>query len=437
MLDLKFIRDNPDLVKQACAAKNAKGVDIDGILRLDGEKRKLQTEGEALKAELNKGSQEVGRLKKEKKDAEAGVRMTANRELGDRIKGFEEKLRAVDADLQAALAWVPNIPAKDVPIATDPSGNRTVRTWGKRAAFDFTPKAHWDLATELSLIDFEAGTRVAGSNFIVWTGAGALLQRALINLMLDLHTRDHGYTEVSPPALANAASMFGTGQLPKMEDDMYKIDRDTLYPIPTAEVPVTNLHREQTLAAKDLPRKYVAYTPCFRREAGAYGKDTRGLLRVHQFDKVELVKLVHPSTTYDELELLVKNAETVLQWLGLEYRVVLMCSGDMSFAAAKAYDLEAYAPGVDRWLEVSSCSTFEDFQARRMNLRFRDADGKVKHVHTMNGSGTALPRVVACLLETYQRKDGSVEIPDCLRPYMGGLTELTPVKSQTTNPKSQ
>ncbi len=426
MLDLKFIRDNPDLVKQACAAKNEKRADIDRILRLDGEKRKLQTDGEALKAELNKGSQEVGRLKKEKKDAEAGARMTSNRELGDRIKGFEEKLRAVDAELQEALSWVPNVPAKDVPVAPDPSGNQTVRTWGRRAAFDFKPKAHWDLATELGLIDFEAGTRVAGSNFIVWTGAGALLQRALLNLMLDLHTRDHGYTEVSPPALANAASMFGTGQLPKMEDDMYKIERDGLYPIPTAEVPVTNLHREQTLAAKDLPKKYVAYTPCFRREAGAYGKDTRGLLRVHQFDKVELVKLVHPSTTYDELELLVKNAETVLQWLGLEYRVVLMCSGDMSFSAAKAYDLEAYAPGVERWLEVSSCSTFEDFQARRMNLRFRDADGKVKHVHTMNGSGTALPRVVACLLETYQRKDGSVEIPDCLRPYMGGLAELRP-----------
>ncbi len=426
MLDLKFIRDNPDLVKQACAAKNEKRADIDKILRLDGEKRKLQTDGEALKAELNKGSQEVGRLKKEKKDAEAGARMTSNRELGDRIKGFEEKLRAVDAELQEALSWVPNVPAKDVPVAPDPSGNQTVRTWGRRAAFDFKPKAHWDLATELGLIDFEAGTRVAGSNFIVWTGAGALLQRALINLMLDLHTREHGYTEVSPPALANAASMFGTGQLPKMEDDMYKIERDGLYPIPTAEVPVTNLHREQTLAAKDLPKKYVAYTPCFRREAGAYGKDTRGLLRVHQFDKVELVKLVHPSTTYDELELLVKNAETVLQWLGLEYRVVLMCSGDMSFSAAKAYDLEAYAPGVERWLEVSSCSTFEDFQARRMNLRFRDADGKVKHVHTMNGSGTALPRVVACLLETYQRKDGSVEIPDCLRPYMGGLAELRP-----------
>ena len=426
MLDLKFIRDNPDLVKQACSAKNEKRADIDKILRLDGEKRKLQTDGEALKAELNKGSQEVGRLKKEKKDAEAGARMTSNRELGDRIKGFEEKLRAVDAELQEALSWVPNVPAKDVPVAPDPSGNQTVRTWGRRAAFDFKPKAHWDLATELGLIDFEAGTRVAWSNFIDWTGAGALLQRALINLMLDLHTRDHGYTEVSPPALANAASMFGTGQLPKMEDDMYKIERDGLYPIPTAEVPVTNLHREQTLAAKDLPKKYVAYTPCFRREAGAYGKDTRGLLRVHQFDKVELVKLVHPSTTYDELELLVKNAETVLQWLGLEYRVVLMCSGDMSFSAAKAYDLEAYAPGVERWLEVSSCSTFEDFQARRMNLRFRDADGKVKHVHTMNGSGTALPRVVACLLETYQRKDGSVEIPDCLRPYMGGLAELRP-----------
>jgi seryl-tRNA synthetase len=319
---------------------------------------------------------------------------------------------------------VPNIPAPDVPVGRTGADNVEVRRWGKPPGFEFQPRAHWDIGSDLGILDFERAAKVAGSNFALFKGAGARLVRALYSFMLDLHTREHGYTEVFPPFLVNRGAMTGTGQLPKLEEDMYHLDADDLFLIPTAEVPVTNLYRDEILNHEDLPIRHTAYTACFRREAGSYGRETRGLLRVHQFDKVEMVKFVHPEKSYEELESLLACAEAVMQHLGLHYRVMKLCTGELSFSGTKCYDIEAYAPGVDRWLEVSSCSNFEDFQARRANIRFRDADGKVKFVHTLNGSGVALARLIACILETYQQEDGSVRLPACLAPYMGGLDTI-------------
>jgi len=313
-----------------------------------------------------------------------------------------------------------------VPRGRDENDNQLVRTWGERPTFDFEPKAHWDLGAALRLFDLERAAKVAGPHFALFTGAGARLVRGLIAFMLDLHTTEHGYTEVSPPFIVNRPAMTGTGQLPKLEDDMYRLGRDDLFLVPTAEVPLTNMHREEVLNGADLPIAYTAHTACFRREAGSYGRGTRGLLRVHQFDKVELLKFVHPDTSLGELERLTGHAEAVLQRLGLAYRVQVLCTGELSFAGAKCYDIEVWAPGVGRWLEVSSCSTFGAFQARRANIRFRDADGTLRFVHTLNGSGTALPRLIVALLETYQRADGSVALPDALHPYLGGLTMFTP-----------
>jgi seryl-tRNA synthetase len=313
-----------------------------------------------------------------------------------------------------------------VPVGDDASANRVDKTWGERRKFPFKAKPHWELGLKLGILDEERAAKLSGSNWLLLKGAGARLERALIGFFLDVHTKEHGYTEIWPPYLVNRASMLGTGQLPKLEEDMYRLKDDDLFLIPTAEVPVTNLHRDEMLAAKDLPIKYTAYTACFRREAGAYGKDTRGMVRIHQFDKVEMVRFVHPDQGWTHLEELTRNAETLLERLGLEYRRVALSTGDMSFASAKTFDLEVWSPGVERWLEVSSCSTFTDFQARRMNCRFRDADGKVKFVHTLNGSGLALPRVVIAILENYQREDGSVGLPEVLHAHMGGEKELRP-----------
>ncbi len=417
MLDLNFIRDNADVVRAAIKNKNERS-DLDALLAADEKRRKLIQEVDALRSQRKKGTEEIQALRKQKQDAAALVESV--RAVGEKIKQIEDDLRAVEAQVNDMVLRIPNVPAADVPVAADPAGNVQVKTWGQRKTFAFQPKAHWDIVKDLGIIDFECATKITGTAFALYVGDGARLERALYNFMLDLHTREHGYTEVFPPFLVNRASMTGTGQLPKLEEDMYKTSMDDLFLIPTAEVPLTNMLRDKVLSHKDLPVYYTAYTACFRREAGSYGKDTRGLVRVHQFDKVEMVKFVHPSASYQELETLLQNAETVLQRLGLEYRILKLCTGDLSFAAAKCYDIELWAPGVNRWLEVSSCSNFTDFQARRANIRFRDEDGKMKFVHTLNGSGVALARLVVAIIENYQREDGSVEMPAALRPYLGG-----------------
>ncbi|MFQ5957506.1 MAG: serine--tRNA ligase, partial [Candidatus Brocadiales bacterium] len=342
------------------------------------------------------------------------------------IKDYAEKLRALDMEMEEILIRIPNIPAEDVPPGEDESANVVVRSWGKMRKFNITPKPHWELGAALGILDIERGAKVSGTGFPLLKGLGARLERALLNFMLDLHTSKHGYKEVFPPFLVNRASMTGTGQLPKLEGDMYRTTEDDLFLIPTAEVPVTNIHRDEILTHKDIPLYYAAYTACFRREAGAHGKDTRGIIRVHQFDKVELVKFVRPETSWDELESLLRDAETVMQLLEIPHRVSKLCAGELSFAASKCYDIEAWAPGTKRWLEVSSCGNFTDFQARRANIRFRDEQGKVQFVHTLNGSGVALPRTMIALLENYQQADGSVVIPDALRNYMGGIDVIRP-----------
>jgi len=419
MLDINFIRNNPDKVKQAIANKHENAANVDQILEIDAQRRSLLHACEQLKSKRNEKSKEVSELKKKGQDASGIIEET--KKIGDDIKSFEEKLKELDTQITNLMLRIPNIPAADVPIGKDEKDNVVVKTWGQRKTFDFTPLPHWELGSLLNILDLERSSKISGSGFILLRGLGAKLERALFSFMLDLHTSEHGYTELFPPFLVNRASMTGTGQLPKLEEDMYRTAVDDLFLIPTAEVPVTNIHRDEILSYKDLPLYYTAYTPCFRREAGSYGKDTRGIIRVHQFNKVELVKITKPETSYNELESLLGNAEKILQLLGLEYRVSKLCTGDMSFAAAKCYDIEIWAPGLGKYLEVSSCSNFEDFQARRINIRFRDEDGKLRFVHTMNGSGLALPRTVIAFLETYQQKDGSVVIPNVLQSYMGGI----------------
>jgi len=418
MLDLSFIRENPDVVKRAVADKGEK-CDVDEILRLDERRRGFLSEVESLRAERNEVSKKIGRLKKRGEDA--GGMIAEMREVGRRIKEMDAELAEVEEKLDSALAWVPNIPADDVPVGPDESANREVRRWGEVPEFDFEPRDHVEIGEIIGAVDFARAAKMAGSGFALFTGVGARLRRALVSFMIDLHTREHGYREVAPPYLSNRECMAGTGQLPKLEADMYATREDDLFLIPTAEVPVTNFFRDEELSALDLPVYLTAYTACFRREAGSYGKEARGLVRVHQFDKVEMVKFVEPSTSWDELESLTENAEDVLRALRLPYRVVALSTGDLSFAAAKCYDLEVYAAGLDRWLEVSSCSNFLDFQARRANIRFRGEDGKLHYVHTLNGSGLALPRTIIAILENYQREDGSVEVPEVLRGYLGGL----------------
>jgi seryl-tRNA synthetase len=422
MLDLKFIRENPDLVKQAVKNKNDK-TDVDLILSLDEKRRALLTQADELKHQKNVVSDKIATMKKDKRDAKEEI--DKMREVSNQIDSLDVQLKELEEKISVLLLTVPNIPHGSVPIGQTEDSNVVVKTWGQQPQFDFEPRPHWELGQILGILDLPRAAKMSGSGFIVLTGKGARLQRALINFMLDLHTGKHNYTEVLPPYLANRASMTGTGQLPKLEEDMYLCEKDDLFLIPTAEVPVTNLHREEILKEDNLPRYYTAYTACFRREAGTYGKDTRGMIRVHQFDKVEMVKFVKPETSYDELESLLSNAEVVLQLLNLPYRVRVLCTGDLSFSAAKCYDIEAWAAGLQNHLEVSSCSNFEDFQARRMNLRFRPkAGGKLQFVHTLNGSGLALPRTMIALLENYQTKKGTVVIPPVLRPYMDGMEEI-------------
>ncbi len=420
MLDIRVIREREADVRRALAARNSTA-DLDGILALDRDRRATVAEVEALKNRRNVVSKEIGALKKAGQDA--SQMQTDMRAVGDQIGAMDQKIREIEEKLAQALLFVPNMPHPDVPVGKDAADNKLVRQHGEPKTFDFAPKPHWEIGEKLGLFDFERAARMSGAGFPLFVGRGARLERALISFMLDMHTKEHGYTEIAPPFVCNSASMRGTGQLPKLAEEMYAVPLDDLYLIPTAEVPLTNLYREEIIR-QPLPINLTAYTPCFRREAGAAGKMTRGLIRVHQFDKVEMVKFVEPETSYDELELLVKNAEDVLQRLGLTYRVLLLCTGDMSFSAAKCYDIELWAPGQNAWLEVSSCSNFEDFQARRAQIRYRNKDGKTAFVHTLNGSGVALARLVVALIENGQQADGSVVLPEALWPYMDGLKRI-------------
>lgn len=422
MLDLRFLRTHRDKVEAGIALK---GTQVDLARFYQIEERRLSTlhESEQLKARRNAASEEIAAAKKS--GADASARIDEMRTLGDQVKAMDADLRQLEEESLELAAWIPNLPHPSVPPGSDASQNQTVRTWGEAPKFDFAPKAHWDLATDLGLLDFERAPRIAGSGFLVFTGLGARLERALISFMLDFHVDRHGYTELSVPHVIRRACLFGTGPLPKLEGDMSHIGEDDLFLNPTAEVPVTNVYRDEVLEPGTLPIRNTAYCASYRREAGAAGRDTRGMVRVHQFDKVELVKIVAPETSYDEHEKLARDVADIFEALELPYRVLLLCSGDMSFAAAKCYDFEVWAPGLGTWLECSSCSNFEDFQARRMNLRWRrEAGAKLEIPHTLNASGVALPRTFATLLENHQRADGSVAIPKALQPYLGGMTEL-------------
>ncbi|MGD1046514.1 MAG: serine--tRNA ligase [Bacteroidota bacterium] len=414
MLDLKFIRDNRDLVRSGAEAKGI-NINLDEIFVLDDKRRALIQEGDALKAKRNLVSAQVGKIKKQGGDASSVIAEMES--VKNRIQEIDPEIREVETSLDSLLLTVPNIPHPSVPIGKTPADNKEIFRWGEMLKTDFLLKPHWELTEKLGIVDFDRGAKVSGAGFPFYVGKGATLERALINFFLDQAT-ERGYKEIMPPIVVNEDSARGTGQIPDKEDLMYIVERDKLYMIPTAEVPVTNFHREEQVHEKDLPIRYAAYTPCFRREAGSYGKDVRGLNRLHQFDKVELVKFVHPSKSYDELEALRQDAEHLLQLLGLPYHTLLMCAGDMGFTQAKKYDLEVWAPGQKKWLEVSSCSNFESFQARRMNIKFRPGNGgKPEIVHTLNGSGLALPRVVAALIEHYQTPEGKVIIPKALHPY--------------------
>ena len=425
MLELKRLRQDPDGCRAALARRGDPSIMplLDAVLDLDRRRREVLVRAEALKAGRNAATEEVARRKRAKEPADE--LMAELRGSGETVKALDAESREIDAELDAALLRLPNLPHPGSPEG-DASANRVVRQWGSEPRFDFTPRPHWEIGAELGLFDLARGAKIAGSGFPLFTGMGARLVRALAGFMLDLHTREHGYLEVAPPYLVNRATMTGTGQLPKFEEDAYASPADDLFLIPTAEVPVTNLHRDEILEAAALPVAYTAYTPCFRREAGAHGKDTRGLIRVHQFDKVELVRLVRPEQSDAELELLTGQAERVLQLLELPYRVLELAAGDTGFASARTYDLEAWAPGVGTWLEVSSASTFTDFQARRANIRFRPEPGaRPEFVHTLNASGVAFPRTIIALLENHQGADGSVRVPAALVPYLGA-DRLTP-----------
>ncbi len=419
MHDLKLLREHPDVLLKALADRRLDAARVQPLIDLEQSRRQLLTHVEQQRHQLKQGSDEFARHK-----GRGTVAPPAHlKQLSEAVKTDEQRLKDLDAQIERELAYVPNIPHTTVPVG-DAKSNEIVRTVGKKPSLPGTPKTHLELAQPRGLLDFERAAKMTGSHFPLFIGKGARLERALIQWMLDVQTKERGYTEVAPPLLVNRSSMFATGQLPKFEEDMYRLKDDDLFLVPTAEVPLTNLHRDEILEAAQLPLRYTAYTPCFRREAGSYGKDTRGLVRVHQFDKVELVKFVKPETSYDELEQLVADAEEILKRLGLHYRVVGLATGDLSFAAAKCYDLEAWAPGLNQFLEVSSCSNFEAFQARRANIRYRTDGKKVAYVHTLNGSGVALARTMICLLETYQRADGRVDIPAVLRPYCDGESIL-------------
>jgi seryl-tRNA synthetase len=418
MLDIRLLREKPDFVRERLATRSKElPAQVDEVLAIDAKRRQAETELQRLNAERNRLSKEIGMLRSRKEptaDLEAHVRAIA-----DEIAKQSEAVAAADEAQRNLLLNIPNLPHPQAPLGQTADDNPVVREWGEKPSFDFPPLSHVDLAATLKLIDFERAAKISGTGFVCFTNVGARLQRSLVQFLVDLHTTEHGYTEMSPPYLVRREAMVGTTQLPKFEHEMcYRLEEDELFLIPTAEVPVTNFHREETLPLADLPKKYTAYTPCFRREAGAAGKDTRGLIRIHQFDKVELVKITTPDTSYTELEALTANAERVLQILGLHYRVIELCTGDLGFGAAKTYDIEVWAPGQGRYLEVSSCSNFEDFQARRMSLKYKDAAGKNQLCHTLNGSGTALPRLFVALIETYQQADGTIQVPEALWDYL-------------------
>jgi seryl-tRNA synthetase len=424
MLDLGFVRSNLSLVRERMKDRGVSGILAD-FEALDVERRKLLSEAEALKAQRNTVSNEIASLKKQKQDA--SVQIAQMKQVGEKIKQLDEQARDADEKLRDLLRNVPNIPHETVPVGRSAQDNQEVRRWGEPRQFSFEPKAHWDLGPALGILDFERAAKIAGARFAVYYGVGAKLERALAQFMLDLHTRRHGYTEVFPPFVVNSDSMFGTGQLPKFAEDSFKLEGTDLWLIPTAEVPVTNLFRDEVLEAEKLPVRFCAWTACFRSEAGSYGKDTRGIIRQHQFQKVELVKFALPENSYDELESLTRDAEAVLQALNLPYRVVALSTGDLGFSSAKTYDLEVWLPSSQEYKEISSCSNFESFQARRANLRFRRGKGgKTELLHTLNGSGLAVGRTWLAVLENYQQEDGTVIVPEALRPYLDGLERITP-----------
>ena len=418
MLDIRLIREQPDTIKARLAARGGDAhLHIEEILACDKERRAAETQLQQLQSDRKRISKEIGIRKSKGEDTssvEAEVRV-----LGDEVAKLNDLSAALDNRQRELLLNLPNVPHENCPIGADAEANPEVRVWGEKPAFAFTPKSHVELGEALGLFDFDRAAKISGSAFVCFTGAGARLERALLNFLLDLHTTQHGYREVSTPFIIRPEALVGTSQLPKFEEQLYRCDRDELYLAPTAEVPVTNLHREEILSLEQLPIRYAAYTPCFRREAGSAGLGTRGLIRMHQFDKVELVKITTPESAFEELELLMANAEKVLQLLGLHYRVIELCTGDVGFGSTKTYDIEVWAPGQNSYLEVSSCSNFGDFQARRMNLRFKDGEGKNRFCHTLNGSGTALPRLFVALIETFQQPDGTVRLPEALRPYFG------------------
>jgi seryl-tRNA synthetase len=427
MLDLAFVRDNLPLIEQEMRQR---GLDPSDLMsrfgELDARRRKAITEAENLKARRNRASEQIAQLKKNKQDATALIEETKT--LREQIQEQEKVAEQLDAELRGLLVGIPNVPHASVPVGRTEEDNKEIRRWGEPPKFDFAPKPHWELGEALGILDLERAAKLTGARFAVYWDLGAKLERALANFMLDLHTREHGYTEVLPPYMVNADSMYGTGQLPKFEADLFKVPHGekSLYLIPTAEVPVTNLYRDEVLDGARLPISLTAYTPCFRSEAGSYGKDVRGIIRQHQFQKVELVKFARPEQSYDELEKLTHDAETVLQKLGLHYRVVTLCTGDMGFSSAKTYDIEVWLPGQGLFREISSCSNFEAYQARRANIRYKpEGKGKTEFVHTLNGSGLAIGRTWVAIMENYQQADGSVIVPEALRPYLGGVERIT------------
>ncbi|HPV48673.1 MAG TPA: serine--tRNA ligase [Smithellaceae bacterium] len=423
MLDIKYLRQNIELVQKKMDERGQK-IDFGRFLDLEAKRRDILQAVEALRNERNSVSKQVGELKKKKEDASGLIAKMG--EVSAKIKEYDESLKATEEELGAFVMIIPNVQHESVPVGSNPEDNAVVRTWGEIPFFNFEPKQHFDLGENLNILDFARGAKITGARFTLYRGAAAQLERAITNFMLDLHTSEHGYTEVFTPFMVNAESMTGTGQLPKFKEDLFKIEGMEYYLIPTAEVPVTNIYRDEILDEDMLPVYFVAYSACFRAEAGSYGKDTRGLIRQHQFNKVEMVKFSKPETSYDELEKLTANAEEILKRLGIPFRTVCLCTGDLGFSSAKTYDVEAWMPGQNTYREISSCSNFEDFQARRAAIRFRRKDsGKVEFVHTLNGSGLAVGRTVVAVMENYQQADGSIVIPEALRPYMRGLERIT------------
>ncbi|MFP4285738.1 MAG: serine--tRNA ligase [Desulfovermiculus sp.] len=429
MLDLKFMQKHPDLIRQALQARGV-DLDYDHFLALDEKRKDIVQQVEDLRHQRNQASNEVARLKRAGENADTHISRLSV--VAERIKELDVQRKEVEQEMENLRLSIPNIPHPDVPLGASDKDNQEVKTWGSLPEFDFQPKAHWDLGPQLGGLDFERAAKITGSRFALAWGWAARLERALISFMLDIQTTENGYLEVLPPFIVNEQSMQGTGQLPKFKEDLFKLEDWPYYLIPTAEVPVTNIHRDEVLAEEQLPIGYTAFTPCFRSEAGSYGKDTKGLIRQHQFNKVELVRFAHPDTSYDQLELLLGHAETILQRLNLPYRVVTLCSGDLGFSAAKTYDIEVWLPGQSAYREISSCSNFEDFQARRANIRFLPAKAKKKEfVHTLNGSGLAVGRTLVAIIENFQQPDGSIRLPDALLPYMGGQTFISKKQTET------